>query len=99
MKGRLLLRKKFTDEQEDLLELVVWSVPFSRSYREGVRYRLAFVPQEMRKPAVLYDNHGLKGHHKHMDNLEQPYLFSDIDQLLADFESDVRRWKNARGRQ
>ena len=96
MRARLLLKRKFTDEQGNLWELVVWSVPFSRLYREGVRYRLAFIPHGMGGPAVLYDNHHPKGHHKHLEDLEQPYLFSGIDQLLMDFEKDVSFWKKGR---
>jgi len=90
MKAGLLLRHKFTDEDGDLRELVVWSVRVSRMYREGVRYRLAFIPKNPGTSAVLYDNHHPKGHHKHLENLEQPYLFTNVDQLLADFEADVQ---------
>lgn len=98
MRASLLLKDKFTDEQGDLFEWVVWKVPFDRLYRQGVRYRLAFVPQGMGRPAVLYDNHHPKGHHKHLEDLEQPYLFSGIDQLLTDFGKDVGLWKKARER-
>ncbi len=98
MIAKLLLRDKFTDEDGDLHEWVVWRVPFDRLYREGVRYRLAFIPRGMGKPAVLYDNHHPKGHHKHLEDLEQPYLFSTIAQLRADFAKDVSLWKKTRGR-
>jgi hypothetical protein len=97
MKAKLLLKRKFTDEQGGLFELVVWSVPHTRLYREGVRYRLAYIPDGRENPAVLYDNHHPKGHHKHLDKLEQPYEFSNIVQLIADFEHDVRRRKHAKG--
>ena len=43
------------------------------------------------KPTVLYDNHSPKGHHRHVEGVEEPYSFSGIDQLLADFRTDVRR--------
>jgi len=96
MKAKLLFRDKFTDEEGNLLELVVWSVSVSRLYREGVRYRLAFMPRSLGKTAVLYDNHHPKGHHKHLEELEQPYNYSSIDQLLTDFETDVNLWKRTR---
>jgi hypothetical protein len=98
MKARLLLRRKLTDRDGDLLEWIVWIVPASPLYRDGVRYRMAFVPWGIGKPVVLYDNHHPKGHHKHLEDLEQPYTFSGIDQLLVDFENDVRVWKKASGR-
>jgi hypothetical protein len=96
MSARLLLRDKFTDEDGDLLEWVVWKVPISPLYREGVRYRLVFIPRGMGKPAILYDNHHPKGHHKHLADLEQPYLFSTIAQLRVDFAYDVSLWKKVR---
>jgi len=98
MRAKLLLRDKFTDRDGDLLERVIWSVPTSRLYREGIRYRLAFIPRDIGKPVVLYDNHHPKGHHKHLEELEQPYLFSTIAQLRADFENDINVWKNVRRR-
>jgi hypothetical protein len=56
-----------------------------------VRYRLAFVRRSEERPDVLYDNHSPKGHHRHVQGVEEPYNFSGIDQLLADFITDVRR--------
>jgi hypothetical protein len=97
MSASLLLKRKFTDEQGDLFHFVVWAVPRTQLYRDGVRYRLAFIPQGLETPAVLYDNHHPKGHHKHLENLEQPYLFTSVDKLLTDFEIDVRAWKQTRG--
>ena len=96
MKARLLLKDKFTDEQGHLIERVVWSVPLSLLHPEGVRYRLAFIPRGTRGPAVLYDNHHSKGHHKHLEDSQEPYLFADVDQLMIDFENDIARWKNTR---
>jgi len=96
MRAVLLLRRKYTDEHGDLFDWVVWKVPVDRLYREGVRYRLAFIPQGMGMPVVLYDNHHPKGHHKHLEHFEQPYLFSSVDQLLTDFEKDIGLWKKAR---
>ena len=60
---------------------------------EGVRYRLAFVPAGQREPAVLYDNHHPKGHHKHVDGAESPYEFTSILNLQIDFAEETARWK------
>ena len=40
---------------------------------------------------MLYDNHPPKGHHRHVEGVEERYDFVDVDQLLEDFMADVRR--------
>ena len=35
------------------------------------------------------DNHHPKGSHYHIDELEMPYTFIDLDQLVDDFRSIV----------
>jgi len=57
----------------------------------GIRYRLAFVRRGEGVPVVLYDWHPPKGHHRHVEGIEEPYRFVDVDQLLRDFTIDVRR--------
>jgi hypothetical protein len=96
MKAHLLLKEKLTDSDGDLLERVIWQVPQNRLYRDGIRYRLAFIPLGASTPVVLYDNHHPKGHHKHLETLEQPYFYSTVAQLRVDFENDVRIWKDIR---
>jgi hypothetical protein len=38
---------------------------------------------------LRYDNETGKGDHKHVDEVEVPYQFSDLDRLQADFWADV----------
>jgi len=71
------------------MELAIWKVPASRHNPIGVRYRLAFVRRGERAPAVLYDNHHPKGHHRHIEGIKEPYDFVDVDQLLHDFANHV----------
>ena len=40
-----------------------------------VRYRLAFIRSGEEAPAILYDNHHPKGHHRHIGEHEEPYDF------------------------
>lgn len=47
-------------------------------------------------PAVLYDNHHPKGHHRHYRQRTEPYEFLDIDRLLQDFRNDVQRVKEGK---
>jgi hypothetical protein len=90
-RARYLFREKDTDEDGNLTEAVIWRVPVSTSYPEGVRYRLAFIRSEEHTPAVLYDNHHPKGHHRHLRRKTGPYGFRGVDRLLQDFRSDVAR--------
>jgi hypothetical protein len=90
-RATLVLREKVIDDQGNILELVIWRVPATSRSLSGVRYRLAFVRRGEVKPAVLYDNHSPKGHHRHVAGVEEPYSFIDVDQLLADFTADVQR--------
>jgi hypothetical protein len=86
-----VLREKLIDEQGNIFELVIWRVPTTPRSPSGVRYRLAFVRPGEATPAVLYDNHPPKGHHRHIGDVEEGYDFFGVDQLLADFTGDVRR--------
>lgn len=96
MRAVLILRDRVIDEEGDLTELVLWRVPRSPQHPEGIRYRLAFVPAGRRWPAVLYDNHHPKGHHRHWEGREGPYRFESVDRLVADFRADIRRVKLGR---
>ncbi len=77
-RATVILREKVIDEAGHIVELVM-------------RYRLAFIRCGETSPAVLYDNHHPKGHHRHIEGGEEPYAFVDVDRLLADFTADVRR--------
>jgi hypothetical protein len=84
-RARLILRRKWTDERGNLYEMVIWKVDRSTLYPEAVRYRLAFIRAGQERPALLYDNHHPKGHHRHVGTAEEPYSFVTASQLTADF--------------
>jgi Family of unknown function (DUF6516) len=84
-------REKVIDEHGNILELAIWKVPSTGLNPAGIRYRLALVRRGERTPVVLYDWHAPKGHHRHVEGVEDAYHFVDVDQLLADFTADVRR--------
>ena len=86
-----VLREKTTDEQGNVREMVIWRVAPNPRQPEGIRYHLALVLAGEKQPAVLYDNHHPKGHHRHIEGVEEPYQFVDVDRLLADFMADVMR--------
>ncbi len=88
--AKLLVRRKNISPDGSLVDVVVWGVLESEKYPEGVRYRLAYIAKRGRRPAVLYDNHYPKGHHRHIGATEMPYHYQNIDNLFKDFENDIR---------
>jgi hypothetical protein len=79
------------------VELNIWLLPkpvpgCTHSYT----YRLASV---LAGECVLrYDNERGKGDHRHFANAETPYEFRSVDQLVADFFSNVHVWNRWRSR-
>jgi Family of unknown function (DUF6516) len=94
-RAEALVREKGTDEKGNLYELVVWRVPVTSRHPQGVRYRLAFIRVGEDVPAVLYDNHHPKGHHRHFRGKEETYGLTNVDRLLEDFLADVADVKRA----
>jgi hypothetical protein len=91
-----VLREKTTDEQGNVREMVIWQVAPNPRQPERIRYRLELVLAGEKEPAVLYDNHHPKGHHRHIEGVEEPYQFVDVDRLITDFMADVMRVTGAR---
>jgi hypothetical protein len=87
--ARLITRRKWTDEQGNLYEIVLWEVERNARHPEGVRYRLAFIRAGEEVPAILYDNHHPKGHHRHINGRETPYAFVTATKLVADFLAEA----------
>ena len=96
MKAILVIRRKSVDSEGNRIEAVIWRIPAGEMRGESVRYRMAFLPKGFAKPVVLYDNHHPKGHHKHLEDVENGYEFSDVSALIRDFDRDVERWKESR---
>ena len=63
--------------------------------RHSFKYRLAYVINEV--CVLRYDNEAGKGDHRHWNGEEGEYEFSDPEQLLADFQSDIERWDDENG--
>ena len=80
---------KLIDESKGIEEHEVREVRRDAKNPDGIRYRLVYIPTGQKTPAVLYDNHHPKGHHKHIDGREIAYEFSSFENLLKDFQRDV----------
>lgn len=86
---RLIHHLKLVDDTGGTEERVIWEVPKAARNPDGIRYRLAYIPKGAKDPAVLYDNHHPKGHHKHIAGRQVAYEFRGVETLLADFARDI----------
>lgn len=91
MQATLIARAKEIRNDGSVVEIVVWRIakplhPCTHLYK----YRLYFGAGG--KCRVRYDNERGKGDHRHLNEVELPYVFFSIDQLLTDFQHDVETW-------
>lgn len=78
------MNEKIPLESGLLREVVVWSVPVSVKYPDGVKYHLALVDPLSGKALLLFDNHFPKGHHHHSsDGEESPLVYTNLTDLLT----------------
>jgi hypothetical protein len=90
MKPRLLFHERRLFDDGAIMEMKIWRVPkpVPPSIHD-LKYSLFYDYPGRR--LVAYDNERTKGDHKHLDDREQPYTFTSVEQLVADFLADVRR--------
>ncbi len=85
-KATLMFKEKLTLRHGLLQDGVIWKVPKSIRYPDGVKYRLALVNPFAGTVLVLFDNHYPKGHHCHFKNGEErPYHFKSVSALVEDY--------------
>ncbi|MBK6740944.1 MAG: hypothetical protein IPG64_25420 [Haliea sp.] len=96
MKATELFRQRIIFAENRFAELVLWRLPKPAvGSRHSFKYRLAYVVNEV--CVLRYDNEAGKGDHRHWNGEEGEYEFSDPEQLLADFQSDIERWDDENG--
>jgi hypothetical protein len=89
MKAELLFHERIEYSDGAIVEMVLWRVPSPvPPSRHGLKYRLFYGRFGVRE--VGYDNERGKGDHRHFQGVETAYAFSPVEQLMADFWSDVR---------
>ncbi len=86
-----LLHEKLVLGNGDIIETRIIIVPPSSAHPEGIRYALVYIHQGKR--VVGYDNFEQKGHHKHLEKLELPYQFENVEKLIQDFREDIKQWR------
>lgn len=73
-----------------ILQIRIWLLSEPTDERpHGLKYSLFFGRPGER--IVGYDNELGKGDHRHYRTRQQPYAFSTMERLIADFEEDVRK--------
>lgn len=97
MKAIELVRRRVVLAPDAFVEVVIWRVPQSvPPSTHHFKYRLAYVVAG--ECVLRYDNEHDKGDHRHVGMEEAPYAFSNPDRLMADFQTDVKRWNDENGR-
>lgn len=78
-----------------IVEMSIWIVPVSvPGSSHAFKYSLYYGYPGRR--VVGYDNERGKGDHRHVGEREESYRFSNVEALIADFLSDVKRERGAR---
>ncbi len=91
MKAELVYREKWMQE-DNIVEITVWSVPVAKDRPHGYKYSLVYVKGGHR--IVGYDNPEGRGDHRHYRDKEEQYEFINLDKLMQDFYEDIGRfWK------
>lgn len=97
MKAILLLRRRVVLATDAFAEIVVWRVPQVKTpSRHHFKYRLAYIVAG--QCVLRYDNELRKGDHRHVGTVEESYVFTAPEQLMADFNADIMRWNHENGR-
>ena len=93
MAADLLFHQRINYDDGAIVEMVISRVPSPvPPSSHGLKYSLFYGRSGVRE--VGYDNERGKGDHRHSRGIETTYQFKSVEQLMADFWSDVR---NLRG--
>lgn len=88
MSALLIFRDKRTLPSGAIVEMRIWQVPSPVPPAEHLfKYSLFYGRNGQR--LVGYDNERGKGDHRHLGDLEFPYQFKTVEQLIRDFLADV----------
>lgn len=90
MKAALLAHSKEVRDDGSIVEVVIWELPEAlppSTHRYKYRLFYGWPGREV----VRYDNERGKGDHRHVHGEEQSYVFVTVEQLLDDFELDMRK--------
>ncbi len=91
MPSVLLAHAKEVRDDGSVIEIIIWELseplaPSTHRYKYRLYYGAAGISR------VRYDNERGKGDHHYLGDGEDVYVFTTLEQLLADFERDVNQW-------
>ena len=87
----MIYREKFIYADRAIREMVLWQIPGTADQETyGLKYRLYYGLADG-SSIVRYDNEAGKGHHRHRCDREEPYIFTDVETLIADFLEDIAK--------
>jgi hypothetical protein len=93
MDADLLFRQRIDYDDGGIVEMVIWRVPSPiPPATHSLKYRLFYGRPERQ---VGYDNERGKGDHRHFRGVESAYSFTTVEQLMADFWTDVEALRGA----
>jgi hypothetical protein len=73
-----------------IVQIRIWRLPLVSDERlHGLKYSLFYGRKGER--IIGYDNEAGKGDHRHYRERQEPYLFTTMEKLIADFWDDVRK--------
>jgi hypothetical protein len=95
MDAELLFYQRIDYEDGAIVEMVLWRVPSPvPPSSHDLKYSLFYGRPGVRE--VGYDNERGKGDHRHVQGVETTYHFRSVEQLIADFWSDVRTMRGSK---
>ena len=95
MKPDLLFHQRIDYDDGGIVEMTLWRVPSPvPPTTHGLKYSLFYGREGARE--IGYDNERGKGDHRHFQGVETAYVFSTVEQLIADFWADVRRLRGTK---
>jgi len=90
----IIPKRRLITEKDNLIEIIAWKVPSSKSYPEGIKYSFTFIHKNKR--AIAFDNYNNEGHHKHYLDKKEPCNFKSLEEtsnkffnLVEDFEKNL----------
>ena len=95
--AKLLYTRKHTYANGTVVEMTIWQLPNpSNECPHGLKYSL-HCGRIDGTLIVRYDNEHGKGDHRHYRGKEEPYQFTSINALIADFNRDIEAEKRLKG--
>jgi hypothetical protein len=94
-KASLLFNERIDYEDGSIVEMTLWLVPSPvPPSAHSFKYSLFYGRPGARE--IGYDNERGKGDHIHIDGSEMAYEFVTVEQLVADFWTDVMRMRGGK---